>query len=96
MDNKYLQNLLEMLKDHYKNEILQNGKSDIICEDDYSIETEKFNQGIVEAIFNTPPTSYVKSINVYMDESHNILKIEYSYCDFFECINSIAINLFWE
>lgn len=95
MDNQYLLQLTEMLKQHYASDVVQKGNNDLTNGDCHVDTLEKFYQEIMLIIINTPPHNHVKSLNVYLDSKQNIQKIEYNYCDDFECINFAAINFFW-
>lgn len=88
-----MDNLIYNLYRHKENVIEQQGKSDIEP-DDYLERTEKWYQSMISLINQNPPTYYVKSLDIRLDEDKLIGSIEYSYCDSNTSSDYVYINIY--
>jgi len=89
----YMNNLINNLYRHKENVIKQQGKSDIEPED-YLERTENWYQSMISLINQNPPTYYVKSLDIRLDEDKLIGSIEYSYCDSNISSDYVYINIY--
>lgn len=88
-----MDNLINNLYCHKENVIKQQGKSDIEPED-YLERTENWYQSMISLINQNPPTYYVKSLDIRLDEDKLICSIEYSYCDSNISSDYVYINIY--
>ena len=89
----YMDNLINNLYCHKENVIKQQGKSDIEPED-YLEKTEKWYHSMISLIVQNPPTYYVKSLNIKLDEKNFISSIKYDYCKGAEYPEYVYINMY--
>ena len=89
----YMDNLINNLYRHKENVIKQQGKSDIEP-DDYLESTENWYQSMILLINQKPPTNYVKSLDIKLDEDKLICSIEYDYCEDNIFSDYVYINIY--
>lgn len=89
----YMDNLINNLIHHKENIMKQQGKSDIEP-DDYLERTENWYQSMISLIYQKPPTYYVKSLNIKLDENNLIGKIQYDFCKGAEYPDYVYINIY--
>ena len=89
----YVDNLINNLLRHKENVIKQQGKSDIEP-DDYLERTENWYQSMISLINQNPPTYYVKSLDIKLDEDKLIGSIEYGYCEGNISSDYVYINIY--
>jgi hypothetical protein len=89
----YVDNLINNLLRHKENVIKQQGKSDIEPED-YLERTENWYQSMISLINQNPPTYYVKSLDIKLDEDKLIGSIEYGYCEGNISSDYVYINIY--
>ena len=88
-----MDNLIYNLYRHKENVIKQQGKSDIEP-DDYLERTENWYQSMILLINQKPPTNYVKSLDIKLDEDKLICNIEYDYCEDNILSDYVYINIY--
>lgn len=89
----YVDNLINNLLRHKENVIKQQGKSDIEPEDNLE-RTENWYQSMISLINQNPPTYYVKSLDIKLDEDKLIGSIEYGYCEGNIFSDYVYINIY--
>lgn len=89
----YMDNLINNLYRHKENVIKQQGKSDIEP-DDYLERTENWYQSMISLINQNPPTYYVKSLDIKLDEDKLVGNIEYGYCEGDISSDYVYINIY--
>lgn len=89
----YMDNLINNLCRHKENVIKQQGKSDIEP-DDYLEKTENWYQSMISLINQNPPSYYVKSLDIKLDENNLISSINYDYYKGAEYPDYVYINIY--
>lgn len=89
----YMDNLINNLYRYKENIIKQQGKSDIES-DDYLERTENWYQSMISLINQNPPSYYVKSLDIKLDEDKLIGSIEYGYCEGNISSDYVYINIY--
>lgn len=89
----YIDNLINNLYRHKENIIKQQGKSDIES-DDYLVRTENWYQSMISLINQNPPSYYVKSLDIKLDENNLIRSINYDFYKGSEYPDYVYINIY--
>lgn len=91
---EYLEQVYDSLAEHRINALNQCGKSDL-DPPDYKKRVEEWYESLLSWVNNNPPEYYVKSINIYKNNSQEIKKIFYEYYDRICNCGRASLNLFW-
>ena len=91
----YLYDLYLKLSEHKTSVLKQRGKSDIETLS-YPNDFDQWYVQINHMIEINPPTDYVKTMQIFQDQSNIIKKIKYIYCKNGEVGCSFSINMYWD
>ena len=93
MNAKYMQHLLLSVEKSIETIKKQMGKTDIEPPD-YAERVRKWHADLLEKISEKEPEYYVRSVNIYENDSFDINYIEYVYFSDNDKILTTVINLF--